>query len=296
MSKVAIITDSCTDLPDSYFAKNQIDVINMSFILNEKEYLADVHWNSLSLKDFYSELKAGSFVYTLPATELEIRTVFEKHLAKKEAIVYIACPQKLSSTIVKARAIANEILLEKDKAEIYIIDALNASCGQGMLVLEACRLRDEGKSASEIAEAITPMRNTILEYCSPELLTYLSKANKVKAYAAAMGDLFSIKPIIISDTEGKQVSYKKVKGRENCLKEILSLLEENAIDLENQTLYISHADDERIVGHFKELMENKGLKCKEVIPVPFGPIVGTSVGPGTIAVFCYGKEVTFLGA
>lgn len=295
-NKVAIITDSCADLPESYFKKNNIDTINMSLIFNEKEYLSDVYWKSIDAKTLYSELRDGTFMYTLPAAELEIRTVFEKHIKAGESIVYIACPKELSTTITKARDIANELLLENPKAEIIIIDALNVSCGQGILVLKACSLRDEGKNASEIAENIMAERNNVLEYCSPALLVYLSNANKIRAYTASLGDLLNIKPIIVSDTQGKQVSLKKIKGRENCLREIVRLMEKNAIDLEDQTVFIAHADDERIADHLKELMEAKAIKCKEVVSVCFGPVVGISAGPGAVAVFLTGKETTFTGA
>lgn len=295
MNNIAIITDSCADLNAEDFKKNDVDVINMSIIFNEKEYEADVYWKNFDAKTLYRELREGTYIATLPATELNIRTVFEKHLKKGEDIVYIACPEKLSTTILKARKIANELAKDYPNQQVNVVDALNASCGQGILVLEACRLKAEGKDAADILDSILKLRNRVLQYCSPLHLTYLSQANKIKSYTASLGDLMNIKPIIVADAEGRQVSMKKIKGREACLNEIVRLLEKNVIAPEKQTLYIAQADDMKVVEHFKGLLEARAIHFKSIEVVTFGPVVGISVGPGSIAAFCYGQEISFYG-
>jgi len=65
-------------------------------------------------------------------------------------------------------------------------------------------------------------------------------------------------------------------------------------DPENQTVYISHADTEETAAAVRDLILAK-VNCKDVVYGYIGPIVGASVGPGTIGVYFVGEEVTTVG-
>ena len=75
---------------------------------------------------------------------------------------------------------------------------------------------------------------------------------------------------------------------------IVNYLKEVGTKLENQTIYISHADDEASAAELAVLIKQK-ISCKGVFLDYIGPIVGASVGPGTIIAYCTGKEETRVG-
>ncbi len=79
---------------------------------------------------------------------------------------------------------------------------------------------------------------------------------------------------------------KKVKGRKNSFAEIVKLMKENITDSENQTIYLVHADcDPAEIEALKNDTLSK-IKCKDVLPLYIGPIIGASVGPDAIGLFC----------
>ena len=152
-----------------------------------------------------------------------------------------------------------------------------------------------GKSAEEVYSSVEKIRNTALEFCAVHTLEYLHRAGRVKGSAAFFGNLFGVKPIIIADAEGNQAAYKKVKGRDASITEIVNLLKEKIRKPEEQTVFLAHADcSKEEVDALKARIE-KEIPCKDIYVCYIGPIIGASVGPDAIAVFAFGEEVTFVG-
>lgn len=294
MKKVQIITDSCADLPKDLREKYGIDYVKMNTIHNEKEQEANLDWENISPKAFYDEIRAGERFLTTQVPVSEFEKVFTKYLEEGCDIVYIGCALKLSSSVNVGKKVAEELKEKYPNNEIYCVDSCNSCMGEGMLVIKATELRDDGLSAKEISEKIYAMRNTVNQFCTVHSLDALKRAGRVKGSTAFFGNLFGVKPIIISDVEGNNAPIKKVKGRQTSLTELVNLTKESIIDAENQTIYIAHADcvDDAIA--LKEQIE-KEIKCKNVYIGFIGPIIGASVGADAIAVFSFGKEVVLGG-
>lgn len=293
MKPIKIITDSCADVNVEMRGKHDIESIDFTVYYGGKEVVADP-WRKLSPKELYETLRSGERVYTLPATEHEIRTKLKKY-ADTHDILYIAACEKQSTTIVKAKRIAKELMEDEPERKIIIIDSLNASVGQGMLVLKACDLRDEGLAIDEIAEKISSLRKRVVQFATVETLSYLSKANKINARSAMFGDLLDIKPILVSDADGRQTSMKSIRGREKSISEVIRLFMENVEDPEDQIIYIIHGYDLKTAVAVEGELERLGFKCKKLKITCVGPVVGVSTGPGMIGLFGFGKEVTFRG-
>ena len=173
---------------------------------------------------------------------------------------------------------------------IICIDSKNSCMGEGMLAIEAAKLAAEGKSAEEIAAAGVDMNLSVNQFAAVEKLDYLKRAGRVKASSAFFGNLFGVKPIIISDANGQNVAVTKVKGRSASIRECVNMLKEVIIEPEKQTLFVGHADSIEAAEELKALAEQE-LKPAGVHMGYIGPIIGASVGPGTIVIFGVGKKV-----
>ena len=293
MTKVKIITDSCADLSAELLEKYNIDYARMSTVEDGVESPALLTWSCEDAHKLYDTIRGGKRITTTQVPVEEFTRIFTKYLEEGYDIVYIGCASKQSGSVNTGSVTARKLLEKYPDRAIYCIDALNASIGEGMLAIEAAKMAMEGKSADEIWSAVLPMRNTICEFATPFTLEHLRKAGRVSASSAFFGNLMGVKPIIIADANGAQAAFKKVKGRNNALREIVSLLKESITDAENQTVYVAHADcSEEEIATVVDAIKSE-IGCREVSVGYIGPIVGASVGPDTIGVWAFGKEVTF---
>lgn len=102
-----------------------------------------------------------------------------------------------------------------------------------------------------------------------------------------------VKPIIIADANGEQAAYKKVKGRQKSLEEIVALLKSTIIEPENQVVYITHADCAKEEIDALLAMIKQVIPCIDVEVGFIGPIIGASIGPDAVGIWGFGQEVTF---
>ncbi len=292
MNKVKIITDSCSDLSGELLTKYDIDYAKMTTVCEGVQQEASLLWEYYSPKELYDKIRNGIKVTTTQVPPEEFTMIFDLYINDYD-IVYIGCSTKQSGSVNTAAVIAKQYKEKYPDSSIYCIDSLNASIGEGMLAIKAAEMRDEGKSAKEIFDSVSAMRNNVREFITVHTLEYLRRCGRVKATAAFFGNLMGVKPILISDANGAQTPVKKVKGRKNSFAEIVDLMKENITDSEDQTIYLVHADcDPAEIEALKNETLSK-IKCKDVLPLYIGPIIGASVGPDAIGLFAFGTEVTY---
>ncbi len=293
MNKVKIITDSCADLNKELLEKYDIDYVKMLTICDGVESPAVLTWSNDEMREFYQKIRNGKRITTAQVTMEEFNTVFKKYLSEGQDIVYVACSSKQSSSVNTGKVVAKNLMEQFPERKIYCIDSLNSCIHLGLLTIEGAKMANEGKSAEEIQDYITGKRKFVREFATVHTLEYLKRAGRVSGSAAFFGNLLGVKPILVSDANGAQAAFKKVKGRQNSIKEIVNLLKENILDAENQTVYVGHADaSEEDLSMLVETVKRE-IPCKDICVLPIGPIVGASVGPDTLGVFAWGKEETF---
>ncbi len=291
MANVKIVTDSCSDLGKDIREKYDILYAKMNTVYKGEETPASLDWESYSPKELYDIMRKGERVLTTQVPVEEFKKVFTNILEEGNDIVYIGCSVKLSGSINIASIVANELKEEYPERTIKCIDSLNSCMGEGALAVYAAKLRNDGMSAEEIADKVCEVRGNMNQFATVHSLDCLKRAGRVTASSAFFGNMLGVKPILISDKHGANTAIKKVKGRENSLREIVKLLKETITDAENQTIFLAHADCQEDADFVKSLVEQE-IPCKEIYVNYMGPIIGASVGPGTIGLFAFGKEVT----
>lgn len=293
MRKVQIITDSCSDLTVELMEKYGVDYAQMNTVFEGKTSPADLSWTESDVHSLYGLMRDGNRVTTTQVPIDEFDRVFRKYLAKDCDIVYIGCSLKQSGSVNTAKILAEELEREFPESKISCIDSFHASMGEGILALDAAEFAKNGKTVDEITEYVLDRRKYMNQFATVHTLDFLRKAGRVKASSAFFGNLLGVKPIIIADADGEQAAIKKVKGRAGSIKEIVTLLKETITDPEDQTVYVAHADcaaDE--VNMLVDLIKSE-IKCKDVYVGYIGPIIGASIGPDALAIFAFGKEITF---
>lgn len=293
-----IVVDSCADLSTELRKEHGIEYVKMGLVKKLKEgdveIPASLDWDLYSHKELNDWLRSGMIIKTTQVSHAEYQNMFTKIIEQGKDVLYIACSSALSGSYNYSLIVKNELLEKYPNANIICIDSLCSSFGQGLMALDAAKMKQEGKTLEEVSEYIEENKLCYSQFATVETLDYLKNAGRVKASSAFFGNIFGVKPMIISDAQGNNYAIKKVKGRKNSINEIVNMLKADVVDAENQTIYVVHADALADAEYLKELIERE-VAPKEVKIECLGPIIGVSTGPGTLGAYAKGKKVTVVG-
>ena len=193
---VRIITDSAADFEPRELAEKNIHCIPIKVMLGDKEYEENIN---LSKDQFYELLAStGCTPKTSQPSPQILMDLFADAKKAGEEAVYISLSSALSGTYQSA------VMTQEDfgSDSHLVLDSKNATGGQRLLVEYAVRLRDEGKSAGEIVEAVTAIRDKIVLYACIDTLEYLYKGGRISHTVYKLGTMAQVKPIIRVSQEG----------------------------------------------------------------------------------------------
>ncbi|MBP5177469.1 MAG: DegV family protein [Clostridia bacterium] len=296
MDKFAIITDSCVDLDKDLRDRYDIDYVSMRYLYDDKDVPASLDWEHLSYHDFYDLMRKGTRIKMAQVPSEEYFKKFSYYLEKGMDVLSLSCSSALSASYFAGEKVAEELRKRYPERKIYCVDSLSACMGLGIINLWASTLRAGGKKIDEDYAEIEAHKLEVNQFATVADLNYLKRAGRVKAAAAFFGGIMQVKPIIISDAAGQNFAIEKVKGRKQSISRIIELFcqsyDRNAPFGE---VFVSHADEPDTAEEMRAVLSEKlGADVKISVGV-IGPIVGASVGPGTVAVYGFGKKVTING-
>ena len=289
MSDFVILTDSSADLTAEMVAKLGVEVLPMSFIMDNKTYLNYPDNREMDPHQFYELLRQGGSATTAAINIHEYTEAIGKLLDTGKDVLVLVFSSGLSSTFQASRLAVEELQEEYPDRKIYTVDTLCASLGQGLLVTHAARQRAMGKSIEEVRDWVEENKLKLCHQFTVDDLHFLKRGGRISATTAAVGSMLQIKPVLHVDDEGKLVNIAKARGRKASLKALVDKMDKTAIDPGNQTVYISHGDcpeDAREVAN----MVRARFGTVDIQMNHIGPVIGAHSGPGTVALFYLGHE------
>ena len=192
----------------------------------------------------------------------------------------------ISGSYNSARIAANELAEEFPDRRILTFDTETASLGEGLQVLEAARLRDEGRDAEAVLASLQNSRADMCSFFTVDDLIHLKRTGRVSIAAAVVGTVLHMKPIL-RGLNGKIIAFHKVRGRRAAVKELADQYLSRVTDWAGQTIGIAHAACKEDVDKLIELISEK-MPAK-ILTVKYEPVTGSHVGPGALALFFRGK-------
>lgn len=272
---ITIVTDSTADLTLDMYRELGIKMVPLTVFFGESFYR---DWVDIDPISFYQKLQNSA---ELPRTSQpspdQFLEVFKEELEKGNEVISIHLSSKLSGTYNSA-CIAKQ-MIGSDK--IYPIDGKTASIGTGILAIMAKRLADEGKSAKEIVEIIEQKTKTIRHLFAVETLEYLKKGGRISPAKATLGNILNIKPIL-HIVDGAVEPFDKVRGMKRAVPRIIEVIKQKGLNLTGQLCGFSYAGSLDEAKEYVELIK-KELSPGELIVTQIGSVIGTYVGPGTVA-------------
>lgn len=275
---VKIITDNCCDLPGDIIEHYNIKMVHMLVSFGAKVYQPD----ELSTAEFYDMMvKSPELPTTSQPTMEELLATYEECLRDGSEVIAIHLSSGLTGTVQSAE-MAREMVTGKER--LTVIDSLKASTGQGLLVLKAARMAREGISREKIVREVFDLRERMKCVFTINTFEYLVKGGRVSRAKAFMGSVLDIKPLLWVNPEGYIEPLEKVRGRKGAIRRLIKIVEEMGGDIEGQTVGVSHSACLQDASAFRDIFINE-FKVGEVIVNEIGPVIGSHVGPGTLAIF-----------
>ncbi|MDM5155219.1 DegV family protein [Bacillus sp. DX1.1] len=275
---VKIITDSAADLPKELLRTYDIDLIPLRvYDEAETEYLDGVTLESVRL---LQKMREGEVYKTsLPSLEA-FQETFVTYAKQNIPCIYLAFSSELSGTYQSSVVIKEEVKETYAGFDLEIIDTKCASLGQGLVVLEAAKMAQNGATKEEILNRVAFLTKHMEHIFTVADLQYLVRGGRLSKVAGFIGGLLNIKPILNVD-EGKLVPLEKVRGRKKVLNRIVEIMDERGKDLKSQTIGITHGDDIESANALKELIVEK-FGCEVFVINTIGAVIGAHTGPGVL--------------
>lgn len=283
--------ESTVDLPYSYISGRDISVLFYSYSLGDREYVDDMFRNPNALTEFYAMLDEGKLPSTSQINEFKYYDYFEELTAKGD-VLHIAFGSGMTPSVVNAIEAASKIKSKYPDRKIVVIDSLCSCTGYGMLVDSAADLRDSGKSFEEVEKWVLENRNTVQHQFFSTDMKFFRRSGRVSGAAAIVGSILNICPIMHLNSAGKIIAYLKVRGKKAAIsttvKEMLAA-SANGSSYSGKC-YISHSNCPDMAEELKEEIMDAFPNLADIKIGQIGTIIASHCGPGTVAVFFYGKE------
>lgn len=272
---VKIITDSTCDLSPERQRALDVEVVPLCVHFGEDAFRDGV---DLTFADFYRRLeKSDALPTTSQVNPEEFSTRFRSHVEKGDQVVGIFISSLLSGTCQSA-FIARDLV---DQNQVFVVDSQTVTFALGLLVEQAARLRDEGRSASAIAAEIEALSRRMRFLAVVETLKYLRMGGRISSATAVVGGMLGINPIL-EVRDGTVQAAGKARGRKAAYQQMAVLIEEKTIDLSLPVAF-GHSDRPAVLEEIRSFFtaQYPDMEARES---DMGAVVGTHVGPGCVGI------------
>jgi DegV family protein with EDD domain len=292
----AIFADISCDLSPEIRDRFEVDGYLKSYMTTPggDEVPGRLDYSDDEIDAFYTSLKANKNKYktSVPGIE-EVVSYFETFLQQERDILALSISSKLSATynlMLRAKEILNERYPQR---KIVIVDSMKFSVALGLLTVRACQLRAQGYSIEENAGVLDEIKKSLHQMGSVDDLFWVASKGRISHATAFFGSLAGIKSMGDFDSDGLVTALAKVSGYEKVYKTAISYIKNTIKSADEQIIFVAHSarrkQAETLAAQIRET-----IKPKEVIVSNIYPMSGINAGPGLVAAYYFGTEITDL--
>ena len=275
--RIAILVDSCTDVPKEYRDKYRMYVAPLTIIYKDREYRDGV--------DIQPEEVFARFSEEIPSTSLPSPSTVENLFRQIKAdgydkVIAVLISSGLSGTyeMISGFGPAPEGL------ETRYIDTKNIGIGSGFSAIRAGELIEKGLSFAQVcSEVEQAVLHTKLFFCV-STLEYLAKGGRIGRVSAMVGTVLDLKPVISCDENGVYYTIAKARGRKKSLKLALEKAVDYAAGAGEYSITVMHGAAQEEADALLADMKTQLPKYRIAIEGQITPALVVHTGPGLIGV------------
>lgn len=292
MSEYILSCCSTADLSKEHFESRNIEYICFHYKLNGVDYPDDLG-QSIPFEEFYKRMDSGEETQTSQINVTEYLEYFTKFLSEGKDVLHLTLSSGISgsyNSAINAAKIAKERFPER---KIYVIDSLAASSGYGLLMDKLADLRDGGMDIEELKNWAEENKLNLHHWFFSSDLKFFIKGGRVSKTSGTIGTILGICPLLNVDKEGHLIARAKIRSKKKVIQEIVKRMEENAeggLSYSGKCYICQSAclDDAKEVA---KLVEERFKNLDGNVMINYiGTTIGSHTGPGTVALFFWGKK------
>ena len=240
----------------------------------------------------YAKMLAGAEAKTSQISAGDYAEHFERFLSQGLDVLHVTLSSGISGTYNSALA-ARDLLAEKyPDRKVVVVDSLAASSGYGLLIDRLADLRDEGLGIDEVAAWAEEHKLEVQHWFFSTDLTFFIRGGRISKAAGLMGGLLKICPVMDVAPDGSLAVKEKIRTKQRAIKRDLQIMEELAqggLDYSGK-VYISQSECQKDARELANEIEAKFTHIDGPVRIwDIGATIGCPTGPGTVALFFWGK-------
>ena len=282
-----IVTDSCCDFTQEQYDRMNVCCVPLSVMWDG---VVKNHFSSEdALKEFYDQMRNGLAATTSALNPSDWARGIEPFLKDGKDVLVLAVSSGISTTYQSAVIAADELREMYPQRTLRVVDSRSGSLGEGLLLWNACRLRDAGAALSEVCEWLRDHATRVCHWVTVNDLSNLRRSGRLGGISTIVGTMLDIKPIIKVTEEGKLVSDSKVRGRKASIRMLANKFAAYRSEAEEELVTIAHGDCMEDARMLEDILRRE-YGVKNILKSYVGPILGAHTGPGVLGLFHIGMH------
>ena len=275
--RVAIVTDSAADIPEDEMDRLDIHMVPARVHLGDRSYLDKV---GITAEEFFDEIERGAYhPKTSQPPPGDFRRRFEFLASHYDSVLSINLSRRVSGTLAAAESAAGRT---STHGEVQVIDSLNASAGQGLVVLHVAELAETGAGLTEVAAAARNILHATYTFGLMGSLEYAVRGGRVPRWVKRVADALRLMPVLGNDAVGRIRPVGVLLGRRNLREKFARFVERRMSDDRSYRILIGHANSEADGHWLLERLRGDNVAWGRVVPL--GSALGAHGGPGMLVV------------
>lgn len=292
MSNYIVSGSTTADLSKAHFEEINVKYICYRYQLDGVTYVDDLG-ETMPLSDFYDRMANGAETSTSQINVEEFVAYFRPFLEQGLDVLHVCLSSGITGVLNSANLAKELLMSEFPDRKLYIVDSLAASSGYGLLLDAMASLRDQGMSIDELYQWAEENKLKVNHWFFSTDLTFYIRGGRVSKTAGAIGQLLNICPLLNIDYQGHLIVREKVRSKKRVFKTTVDKMAELA---EEGTAYsgkcfMSHSNVPEDAQEVARQIEEHFPQLDGKVQINnIGTTIGSHTGPGTIAVFFWGKK------
>ena len=288
MRDFVITTDSNSDLPQEYIDKLGTVIIPQYYSFGDTVYGDELH---MPPAEFYERMKGGELPQSQANNPAVIEDKFRAVLDRGLDIIHIAFSSALSGSYNNVCMVARELEEDYPEARITVIDSLNVSLGETILLLHATDLKATGCSYDEIVSDLEQYKQHINVQFTVDDLFHLQRGGRVSKTTALVGSALNLKPFLTVTDAGTLISDGTARGRKKSMRTLVDRMKDTLEDTPDTSIPVGivHGNCIEDANTIADLIKAE-TGFTNIIINDISPSIGTHAGPGALGLLYYGKK------